>query len=93
MESESGKEWLRIPGNKALVEVKEHGNLGEHCFDIEEVRSKLVESESDRLIYGCNANNESLPFKSNSFDCYIANLSLMLVSNHTNQLKEALRVT
>ena len=38
------------------------------------------------------ANNESLPFKDSTFDCYLANLSLMLVHNHSNQLKEAFRV-
>ena len=39
------------------------------------------------------ANNESLPFKEDTFDCYLANLSLMLVDNHMNQLAEAFRVS
>lgn len=39
------------------------------------------------------ANNECLPFKDASFDCYLGNLSLMLVDNYRNMLKEALRVT
>ena len=38
------------------------------------------------------ANNECLPFKDGTFDCYLAGLSLMLVDNYRNQLKEALRV-
>ncbi len=49
--------------------------------------------EKDRFILGAVANNESLPFIDGSFDCYIANLSLMLVDNYKNQLSEALRVT
>ena len=38
------------------------------------------------------ANNEDLPFMDNQFDCYISNLSLMIVDNHKNQLTEASRV-
>lgn len=38
------------------------------------------------------ANNECLPYASEQFDSYTANLSLMLVPNHMNQLKECHRV-
>lgn len=38
------------------------------------------------------ANNELLPFADGIFDIYIANLSLMLVNNHLNQIQEAFRV-
>lgn len=38
------------------------------------------------------ANSEDLPFEDASFDCYIANLSLMLVDNPQNMLSEAYRV-
>ena len=43
-------------------------------------------------MYGCTANNELLPFADGIFDIYIANLSLMLVNNHLNQIKEAFRI-
>ena len=43
-------------------------------------------------MYGCSANNELLPFSDGVFDIYIANLSLMLVNNHLNQIQEAYRV-
>jgi len=43
-------------------------------------------------VIGCQANNESLPFPDSSFDAYISNLSVMIVSNHRNQLREAYRV-
>jgi len=51
-----------------------------------------VTSEKDKLLLGCWANNEALPFADNSFDCYIACLSLMLVDNYEAQLSEAFRV-
>lgn len=49
--------------------------------------------ETKRLVVGAVANNECLPFEDGTFDCYLANLSLMLVDNYKNQLSEALRVT
>lgn len=45
------------------------------------------------FIYGCLANNESLPFPDASFDCYLAPLSLHVMNDYTKMLKEALRVT
>ena len=39
---------------------------------------------SEKAVLGAIANNESLPFKNETFDCYLANLSLMLVDNHIN---------
>jgi len=50
-------------------------------------------NSNKRLVISRLANNESLPFKNETFDCYISCLSLMLVDNHTNMLREALRVT
>ena len=35
------------------------------------------------------ADNEDLPFKSSSFDAYIANFSLMIVPDHKKMLSEA----
>ena len=48
--------------------------------------------ETDRMVIAAVGNNESLPFKDGSFDCYISNLSMMIVDNHLNQLTEAFRV-
>ena len=47
----------------------------------------------DRLVFGCMANNEILPFPDNHFDCYIAPLSLQLVYSYKAMLAEAYRVT
>lgn len=76
-------EWAQSNKVKFIMDEVEAG------YDIETLR----ENESDRVVFGCLANNECLPFKDSSFDCYIANLSLMLVHNYRNQLSEALRVT
>ena len=38
------------------------------------------------------ANSEKLPFEDASFKSYTANLSLMIVANHMNMLREAYRV-
>ncbi|CAI2376163.1 unnamed protein product [Moneuplotes crassus] len=51
-----------------------------------------VEDNFLKRIFSCRANNECLPFSDNSFDLYIACLSLMIVPNYKNQLTEAYRV-
>lgn len=56
---------------------------------------KLVEEmgeDIERKIFVAEANNENLPYPDNYFDCYIANLSLMIVNDHRNQISEAYRV-
>jgi ubiquinone/menaquinone biosynthesis C-methylase UbiE len=52
-----------------------------------------TEGDDTRHVYATVANNESLPFSDSAFDCYIANLSLMLVNDHKKMLEEAFRVT
>lgn len=37
-----------------------------------------------KLVYGCQANNEMLPFANESFGGYVASLSLQLVDNYKN---------
>ena len=57
--------------------------------------AKLIEDlgdEIERKIFISELNNESLPYPDEFFDCYISNLSLMIVGNHHNQLLEAYRV-
>ena len=48
--------------------------------------------DHQKLVVGCRANNERLPFPDQWFDCYISNLSLMIVHDYRNQIKEAYRV-
>ena len=47
---------------------------------------------SKKFLHYSVGNNEQLAFKDASFDAYVANLSLMLVDNPVNQIKEARRV-
>ena len=62
---------------------------GEAKIDIDEVRK----SEDEKLVFGVIANNECLPFPDSHFDCYIAPLSLQLVTSYQAMLKESYRVT
>lgn len=45
-----------------------------------------------KRIFATVANNEKLPYPDGSFDRYISNLSMMIVDNPLNQMKEAFRV-
>lgn len=59
--------------------------LGHKTWDLEDyLVNNLKFQENSRVVIAATANNESLPFKDESFDCYLASLSLMLVDNHHN---------
>lgn len=45
-----------------------------------------------KLVIGCQANNEQLRFKSDTFECYIASFSLHLVNDPYSMIREAYRV-
>lgn len=81
-----------IPGNKAVIKDTELKPLGEKSFEVEAFLKEQGIGEKDRLVLGAVANNESLPFADGQFDCYLGNLSLMLVDNYKNMLSECLRV-
>lgn len=81
-----------IPGNKAVVKAEELRPLGEKTFEVEKFMKEIGVGEKDRLVIGAVANNECLPFADGQFDCYLGNLSLMLVDDYQNMLKECLRV-
>ena len=55
------------------------------------VAPKLEEGD-DRLVFGCVADNMRLPFPDGHFDCYISNLSLMIVPDYLRQISECHRV-
>lgn len=92
-DKEISQSYTSNPANKYHIIADEVLPLGDHSFDIEQALKEQNIEATDRFVLGCQANNESLPFKDGSFDCYLANLSLMLVDNHHNQLTEAHRVT
>ena len=77
-------DYTVIPGNKVIVKEEEFAPLGDQSWDLEQHLKEMRYQENERAVFGGVANNESLPFKSDTFDCYIANLSLMLVDNHSN---------
>ena len=65
----------RIPGNKFIL-----SEPNPTCVDVPSLISTHC-SPTSKLAYACQANNEKLPFPSDCFQAYIANLSLMLVDN------------
>lgn len=82
-------EYTAFPTNRQEIEAKELAG----AFDLESHLRCVDFKENERYVMGSIANNEMLPFKDATFDCYLGNLSLMLVDNYKNMLNEALRVT
>ena len=73
--SDPENEFITFPHNKVNILVNDESLLdGSTKLKIDTLRSSL--DPRDRLIYGCIANNECLPFEDNQFDCYMAPLSL-----------------
>ena len=85
-------EFCTFPYNKVHFRHDEDLLDGSVKLNLQEVREGKVTDERDRLVFGCISNNEFLPFPDNTFDCYIAALSLQLVHDYKKQLAEALRV-
>ena len=48
--------------------------------------------EDSKLVFSCVADNMRLPFPDRHFDCYISNLSLMIVPDYKRQIAECFRV-
>ena len=53
---------------------------------------EVPNEEGQKKVRILKANNEELPFSDCTFDSYISNFSLHLVTNHKNQILEAYRV-
>ena len=88
---EEDQDFHAVQGNKCDIRVEEFSH---RSIDLEAHLEKDLSfnMQTDRGVIGRLANNESLPFKDETFDCYMACLSLMIVDNHTNMLSEAFRV-
>ena len=88
--AESNNDYSKVEGNKFLIDTKTNYNefaddtntILKNHFDVE----KIITEQGDfrKLVLGCQANNEILPFPNDSFEAYIANLSVMLVNNPKN---------
>lgn len=94
-----GAVYVATDISKKMIEIYENRFKASDIYECPNVKfEKLdswsnVEAEEDKKkVVLLKANNERLPFEDESFDCYIATFSLMLVDNHKNQLAEAYRV-
>ena len=61
-------------------------------YSVHEMVAEDTTDSIDKLVYAVVANNEKLPFPDAYFDCYMANLSLMIVNDFNKQISEAYRV-
>ena len=96
--SEGGHDFIKVPGNKAVIDDEtdylsfsdETNTKLKNTCDVQ----KIIDGQGDfrKLVIGCQANNEFLPFPDQFFDCYIGNLSIQIVHNPLNQAREAYRV-
>jgi ubiquinone/menaquinone biosynthesis C-methylase UbiE len=79
---------LQLPGSKAVFKTEET----EGQLNIEQELAKHGDLSESRFAQFMLGNNEQLPFEDAQFDSYVANLSLHLVNNPDNMIKEAFRV-
>ena len=56
------------------------------------VTPSMPADQESRKVFGCLADNMRLPFPNSFFDCYISNLSLMIVPDYRLQISECFRV-
>jgi ubiquinone/menaquinone biosynthesis C-methylase UbiE len=52
----------------------------------------MMPQEDERHVFVSQADNMSLPFPDSYFDCYVSNLSLMIVPSYKLQIAECFRV-
>ena len=88
--SEGQNDYVKVPGNKYFIDI-ETDYFQNQC-DLDAIISEKAGEDYSKFVFGCQANNEKLPFGDGCFDAYISNLSLMIVHNHKNMIKEAYRV-
>lgn len=87
---EEENDYVRVQGNKYVVDLQtdfcefsdETCTALKNKCDLE----SIIKDQGDfrKLVYGCQANNELLPFPDASFGAYIANLSVQIVNNPMN---------
>ena len=86
--ADKNNDYPLIEGNKSLFDMT-NGNFDKK-YDIDQIISE--QGTFRKFVFGCQANNEFLPFSDGAFDAYIANVSLQLVDDHKKMLQEAFRV-
>lgn len=80
-------EFLKIEGNTVHVD-----HLTDFVNSNELFVWPALGEGNIRKVIGCVADNMRLPFPDQHFDCYISNLSLMIVPNYLRQISECYRV-
>ena len=90
-------DYKHIPGNKYKIDattdytqLTEDGQGVVHKCPLDDIIKE--QGDFKRFVFGCRANNERLPFPSDYFESYIANLSLFIVDNPKNMIFESFRV-
>ena len=88
--NQKDNDFVRVEGNKFFIDNQTNYNefadesnsaLKNHC-DLD----KLIADQGEfrKFVFGCQANNEMLPFPDESFNAYLANLSVHIVDNPQN---------
>ena len=80
---------MKVSGNKFKYDDTDYTEFADtsnkslkNLCDLDKAIS--AQGQFRKLVYGCQANNEILPFADSSFNAYIANLSIMIVENPRN---------
>ena len=84
--------FIDVTGNQVNISSDLLLPIGEKGYNIEEDIKKYQEHEKGKLVLGCRAAMEYLPFQNEQFDCYISNYALQLSSDKVKTVKETFRV-
>lgn len=82
-------DFLKVQGNKFQYDSTDYTEFADDSnkslknkCDLDQIISQ--QGDFRKFVLGCQANNEILPFADQSFNAYIANLSVMIVENPRN---------
>jgi len=85
---EEENDYMLVKGNKFAETERDFTELDESKTKLKYTcdLDSIIEQQKPfrKLVFGCQANNEIMPFPDQYFGAYIANLSLMLVDNPKN---------
>lgn len=91
---ETGEYYYKYsPGNNYFVNPDFIGSEdGKQKIDIEEEICNQRSTEIDKVLYAGRGDVTCLPFKDESFDCYLSNSVIYLPKDHKTVIHEAYRV-
>jgi ubiquinone/menaquinone biosynthesis C-methylase UbiE len=79
-------EFTKIPGNSVHVDMRDFVSDSKLMAELRKPEG------TERIVHVNMADNMRLPYEDASFDCYVSNLSLMIVPDYRLQIREAYRV-